>query len=336
MVGGPSPSPPPAPPPLSDPQGVPVLRFVLRRLAAGVVLIVVVAVGSFFLLYAGAGDIARTILGQTASAETVALKEQELGLDQPILTQFTDWASGAIRGDFGVSWFSGQPVTEAITSRAAVTLSLVIGATIVSAVVAVLLGVLAARRGGWVDRTVQLGSVLGIAVPGFLIAIGLVLVFAINLGWFPPTGYTQFADSPTGWLSSITLPVIALSIGAIAGVAQQVRGSMLDAQRQDWVRTLRSRGLPEKRVVYEHVLRNAAGPALSVLALQFIALIGGSIFVETIFAIPGLGQVAVGSTSRGDIPLVLGLVIAVTVLVVLVNLIVDLLQGWLNPKVRRS
>jgi peptide/nickel transport system permease protein len=297
---------------------------------------VVVTVASFFLLYAGSGDIARTILGQTATEETVALKEQELGLDRPVLTQFTDWFSNAVQGDLGRSWFSGQPVTDAIVSRAAVTLSLVIGATLVSAIVAVLLGVLAARRGGWVDRVVQVVSVIGVAIPGFLIAIGLVLVFAINLGWFEPTGYTQFTDSPGGWLASITLPVIALSIGAIAGVAQQVRGSMLDAQRQDWVRTLRSRGLSESRVVYEHVLRSAAGPALSILAVQFIALIGGAIFVEQIFAIPGLGQVAVGATGRGDIPLVLGLVIAVTVLVVIVNLVVDLLQGWLNPKVRRA
>jgi peptide/nickel transport system permease protein len=311
-----------------------VLRFVLRRLAAGVVLIVVVSVATFFLLYATGGDIARSILGQTASQETVDLKTHELGLDRPLLTQFGDWVSHAVRGDFGTSWFTGQPVVDAITSRAAVTLSLVIGATLVSAVVAVLLGVLAAKRGGWVDRLVQFISVLGIAIPGFLIAIGLVLVFAIKLGWFEPTGYTQFADSPGGWLASITLPIIALSIGAIAGVTQQVRGSMLDAQRQDWVRTLRSRGLPESRVIYEHALRNAAGPALSVLALQFIALIGGAIFIEVIFALPGLGQVAVGATTQQDIPLVMGLVIAVTVLVVIVNLIVDLLQGWLNPKVR--
>jgi peptide/nickel transport system permease protein len=313
-----------------------VLRVVLRRLVAGVVLIVVIAVATFFLLYASGGDIARRILGQTATEETVRLKAQQLGLDRPILTQFGDWLSSAVRGDFGTSWFTGQPVVDAITSRAGVTLSLVIGATLVTAVVAVLLGVLAAKRGGWVDRLVQLVSVLGIAVPGFLVAIGLVLVFAIKLGWFKPTGYTQFADSPGGWLTAITLPVIALSIGSVAGVAQQVRGSMLDAQRQDWVRTLRSRGLPESRVVYEHVLRNAAGPALSVLAIQFIALIGGAIFVEQIFAIPGLGQVAVGATNQGDIPLVMGLVITVTVLVVIVNLIVDLLQGWLNPKVRRA
>lgn len=312
------------------------LRFALRRLAAGVVLIVVIAVATFFLLYASGGDIARTILGQTASEETVRLKAQQLGLDRPLLTQFGDWASHAVRGDLGVSWFTGQPVADAISSRLAVTLSLVVGATLVSTVLAVLLGVLAAKRGGWIDRTVQLASVVGVAIPGFLVAIGLVLFFAIDLGWFKPTGYTRFTDSPAGWLSSIALPVIALTIGAVAGVAQQVRGSMLDAQRQDWVRTLRSRGLPESRVVYEHVLRNAAGPALSVLALQFIALIGGAVFIETIFAIPGLGQIAVGSTSQGDIPLVLGFVITVTILVVVVNLVVDLLQAWLNPKIRRA
>src|SRR5262249_10487412 len=156
-----------------------------------------------------------------------------------------------------------------------------------------LLGVLAAQRRGWVDRLVQFVSVLGFAVPGFLVAIALVLVFAIELGLVAPTGYTRFSDSPRGWLASILPPGIALSVGSVAGVAQQVRGSLLDAQRQDWVRVLRSRGLPESRVVYEHVLRNAAGPALSVLGLQFVGLIGGAVIVEQVFAIPGLGQVAV-------------------------------------------
>jgi peptide/nickel transport system permease protein len=313
-----------------------VLSFVLRRLASGVALVVALTSITYLLLYLSGGDIARTILGEQATAETVALKKQELGLDQPLLTRFGDWLGNAVQGDLGVSWFTGQPVTDAITSRLAVTLSLVIGATIVSAVLAVALGVIAATRRGWADRAVQVLSVLGFAVPGFLVAVGLVLVFAIQLGWFNPTGYVQFADSPTGWLSSVTLPVIALSVGSIAGVAAQIRGSMIDALRLDYVRTLRSRGLSERSVVYKHVLRNAAGPALSVLAIQFVGLIGGAVIVETIFAIPGLGQVAVGATSQGDIPLVMGLVLATVVIVVVLNLVVDLLQGWLNPKVRVS
>jgi peptide/nickel transport system permease protein len=310
------------------------VRFVLRRLAAGVVLVAVLSTVTFFLLFLSGGNIARRILGQQATEDTVVQKQHELGLDRPVLSRFTDWLSHALRGDLGASWFTGEKVTSAITSRLAVTLSLVIGATVVTAVVAVVLGVVAARRRGWADRLVQILSVLGFAIPGFLLALGLVAVFAIKLQWFQPTGYVQFGESPTRWLSSIALPVIALSIGGIAGVAAQVRGSMIDALRQDYVRTLRSRGLPEGRVVYRHVLRNAAGPALSVLAVQFVGLLGGAVIVEQIFAIPGLGQIAVGATGQGDIPLVMGLVLATAVIVVVLNILVDLLQGWLNPKVR--
>ena len=312
------------------------LGFVIRRLASGVVLIVVLTSLTYLLLYLSGGDIARGILGQSATPETVELKKQELGLDQPLLQRFGDWVSNALQGDLGSSWFTGQPVADAISSRLSVTLSLVIGATVLTAVVAVVLGIVAATRRGWADRAVQVLAVLGFAVPGFLVALGLVLVFAINLGWFKPTGYTQFAESPGGWLSSITLPVIALSLGSIAGVAAQIRGSMIDALRLDYVRTLRSRGLSERRVVYKHVLRNAAGPALSVLAIQFVGLIGGAVIIEQIFAIPGLGQIAVGATAQRDIPLVMGLVLVMAIIVVLLNLVVDLLQGWLNPKVRLS
>jgi peptide/nickel transport system permease protein len=311
-----------------------VLRFVLRRLAAGVVLVAVITTVTFFLLYLSGGNIARRILGQQATAQTVQQKAHELGLDRPVLTQFGAWVSHAVHGDLGSSWFTGQTVTNAITSRLSVTLSLVISATVITAVVAVVLGIVAATRRGWADRVVQVLSVLGFAVPGFLVALGLVTLFAIDLHWFRPTGYTALTASPSLWLSSIALPVIALSLGGIAGVTAQIRGSVIDALRQDYVRTLRSRGLSEARVVYKHGLRNAAGPALSVLAVQFVGLLGGAVIVEEVFAIPGLGQVAVGATGQGDIPLVMGLVLATALIVVVLNLIVDLLQGWLNPKVR--
>ncbi len=310
------------------------LRFVLRRLAAGVVLVAVITTVTFFLLYLSGGNIARRILGQQATAQTVQQKAHELGLDRPVLTQFGAWVSHAVHGDLGSSWFTGQTVTNAITSRLSVTLSLVISATVITAVVAVVLGIVAATRRGWADRVVQVLSVLGFAVPGFLVALGLVTLFAINLHWFRPTGYTALTASPSLWLSSIALPVIALALGGIAGVTAQIRGSVIDALRQDYVRTLRSRGLSEARVVYKHGLRNAAGPALSVLAVQFVGLLGGAVIVEEVFAIPGLGQVAVGATGQGDIPLVMGLVLATALIVVVLNLIVDLLQGWLNPKVR--
>lgn len=312
------------------------LAFITRRILSGVVLVVAISVIAFLLLYAGGGDIARRLLGEDASAQTVAQKSHELGLDRPLFVQFGSWVSGVLHGDFGASWFTSQPVSDAIVSRLAVTLSLVFGATILIAIISVILGVLAATRGGWIDGVVQVISVIGTAIPAFLIALGLVVVFAINLHWFAPTGYVQFADSPQGWISSITLPVIALSLGGIAGVTQQIRGSMLDSLRQDYVRTLKSRGLSTRSVVLKHVLRNAAGPALAVLGVHFVGLLGGAVIIEQIFAIPGVGQVAVTATSQGDIPLVMGLVIATAILVVLLNLVVDLAQGWLNPKVRLS
>jgi peptide/nickel transport system permease protein len=312
------------------------VMFIVRRIGAGIVLLFVISSVAFVLLYLGSGDIARNILGQQATQQDVADKAHQLGLDRPLMTQYFDWLSRAVTGDLGSSWFTGQDVTTGITDRVAVTLSLVIGATIVTAILAVTLGVWAAIRHGWVDRLVQLVTILGFAIPGFLIAVGLVLVLAINLQLFDPTGYVGFTDDPAGWLSSVALPIAALAIHSIASVANQVRGSVTDGLHRDYVRTLRSRGLPFNRVVFKHVLRNAGGPALAVLGVQFVGLLGGAVIVERVFAIPGLGDIAVGATTQGDIPMVMGLVVAVAALVVIVNLIIDLLQGWLNPKVRLS
>lgn len=310
--------------------------FIVRRLLSGVVLLFVITVIAFTLLYLGGGDIARRILGQSATAEVVAQKAAELGLDRPLPVQYFDWLASAFQGDLGRSWFTGQLVATGVSSRLAVTLSIVIGATLVSAIVSVVLGVLAARRGGWIDGLVQFITVVGFAIPGFLIALYLVLIFAINLHWFKATGYVQFTTSPSGWLASVTLPIIALSLAAIAAVTQQVRGSVLDALSRDYVRTLRSRGLSMNRVVYKHVLRNAGGPALAILALQFIGLLGGAIIIEQVFALPGLGQLTVQATASGDVPIVMGVVIAVAVIVVVVNLVIDVAQAALNPKVRLS
>ncbi|MEV8273307.1 ABC transporter permease [Microbacterium sp. NPDC077184] len=311
-------------------------RFILRRVIAGVILLFVVSSIAYVLLYLGAGDIARQILGQDATQEQVAALNSDLGLDQPVLVAYATWLGNAVTGDFGVSWFTQQPVVQAISSRVAVTLSLVIGTVILTAIVGTTLGVWAARKRGAADRTVQIVSVLGFAIPGFLIAILLVNLFAIRLGWFKPTGFVPLTSSLPGWLSTVTLPIIALSIGAIAAIAAQIRGGVIDTMRQDWVRTLRSRGLSENRVLYKHVLRNAGGPALAVLAVQFVGLLGGAIIVEQIFAIPGLGQVATTSTAQGDIPLVMGLVVVTAAITVIVNIVLEILQGSLNPKARVS
>lgn len=312
------------------------LRFVLRRLVSGAVLLVAITTVAFTLLYIGGGDIARRILGQNATQEQVEARAAELGLDRPLHEQYLSWLGSAVQGDLGRSWFSGQFVATAVGNRVQVTLTLVVGAILITAVVAAALGVLAALRRGWVDRLVQLVSVVGFAIPGFLIALLLVVVLAIRLGWFGATGYTPLSADPVAWLRSVTLPVVALAIGSIAAVTQQVRGSVIDALQRDYVRTLRARGLSTRSVVLKHVLRNAGGPALAVLAVQFVGLLGGAVIVEQVFAIPGLGQYAVSATTNGDIPVVMGLVLVTAVIVVVVNLAIDLLQAFLNPRVRLS
>lgn len=225
-------------------------------------------------------------------------------------------------------------MTQAVANRLPVTLSLMLGVTLITALVSFLLGVWAGVRRGVVDRLVQVIAVLGYALPGFLLTLVLVLVFAVNLDWFPAIGYTALGESPTGWLSTITLPVLSLSVASIAGVSQQVRGAVIDVLRQDYIRTLRARGLSSRRVVFKHVLRNASAPALSLLGMQFVGLLGGAVLVEQIFGLPGIGSMTVAYTTRGDIPVIMALVMLTVIGVVLINLAVDILIGWLNPKAR--
>jgi peptide/nickel transport system permease protein len=225
-------------------------------------------------------------------------------------------------------------VTDMVASALPVSLSLVLAATVLTVVVSVTLGVVAAVRGGWLDTVLQAVSIVAFAVPNFLIAMLLALVFAVQLGLFPALGYTPFSEDPGKWIASITLPAIALAIGAIATVATQTRGSMIDVLQQDCVRTLRSRGLPTRSLLLKHALRNAAPASLTVLSLQIIALLSGAVVVEKVFGINGIGERATSAASQGDVPLVLGIVVVTVLVVVVVNLLLDLALGWLNPKVR--
>lgn len=308
--------------------------FLARRVLAGLALILMISTLTFWLMHVMGGDPARAILGQTATKTQVADKARELGLDRPVLTQFADWSGSALRGDFGTSWFTHETVAQSLSHTLPVTLSVVFAATLLSAVISFGLGAAAAIRRGWVDRLVQILAVVGFALPGFWLALMFAVTFAVNLGWFPATGYVTFADSPADWLKTITLPATALSVGAIGAIAQQVRGSLLDVMQQDYIRTLRSRGLSERAVLLRHALRNAAPPAVSILGLQFIGLLGGAVMVERVFALPGIGSMAVNATTSGDVPMVMGLVVVTVIIVVAVNLSIDVVQGWLNPKVR--
>ncbi|WP_119696962.1 ABC transporter permease [Microbacterium halotolerans] len=312
------------------------LSFIARRLVGGIVLLVVASSLTFLLMNANSSGIAIRILGDQATTEQIAAKSAELGLDQPLVVRFGEWLLAAIRGDFGISWFTSESVWHTVTSRLPVTLSLVVGTVIVTAIVSTILGVIAATRRGAVDRLVQVLSVLGAAAPNFWVGLMLVIVFALTLHWFPATGFVSPLDSFSGWTASITLPIIALALGAIAAVTQQIRSAFIEVEGRDYVRTLRSRGLGERKVLFVHVLRGAATPALTVLALQFVALLGGAVVVERVFALPGLGETIASATTNGDIPLVMGVVVVSVALVVLVNLLIDIITGWINPKARLS
>jgi peptide/nickel transport system permease protein len=310
------------------------LGFLARRVVSGIVLIFVVSALMFALLSATGSDPARNIVGQTATKQQVAAKRAELGLDRPLVTRYGDWLSHAVRGDLGSSWFGGDTVDTALKDKLPVTLSIVIAGLLLSAVVSIVLGVAAAVKRGWLDGVVQSLAVVGFAIPAFLVALLLALFVGVKWGLLPATGYTKFAESPSGWLKSIILPSVALAVGATAATAQQVRGSMIDVLRMDYIRTLRSRGLSERSLLYKHALRNAAPPALTVLSLQFIALIGGALVVEKVFGLNGIGSQVALAADQGDLPVVMGVVLVMVLIVVIVNLIMDVLYGWLNPKVR--
>ncbi len=312
------------------------LFFVLKRLISGIVVLVAVACLTFVLLYFSSGNIARNLLGDQATEEAVAAKAEQLGLNDPLLSRLGAWLTDALQGEFGKSWFTNEPVLSALGSRLPVTLVMVFAAMALIAALATALGVAAAVQRGWIDKTVQFLAVFGNAVPGFIIGVFLVWFLALRLGWFDAVSKIAPGSGVTTWLTSLTLPVIALVINGVASAAQQIRSAFIKQLELDYVRTLRSRGIPEREILFKHVLRAAAPAGLTVLSLQFIALLGGVVIIESIFAIPGMGRLAVTATTQSDLPLVMGVVVYTVVIVIAVNLLVDIANGWLNPKVRVS
>jgi peptide/nickel transport system permease protein len=309
-------------------------RFILKHLARAAGVFLVVTFATFALMYGNGSGVARATLGLSASEEDVARRVAELGLDRPLVVQYVDWLGGVFTGDLGNSYFTGQSVTSALETRVPVTLSLIIPTLIITIVISVLVGVAAAYYGGWIDRTVQVLAGVGAAIPAYIIAVGLVYAFAVEREIFPATGYVPLRDSVTGWVESITLPVAALLVGTIAGGAAQIRGAVIDTLSRDWVRTLRARGISERAVVLRHVLRSASGPGVIAFGLIVIALFGGTIFVEQVSALPGMGQLATQSAQQGDIPMVMGAVLVTISIVLVVNVVADIANAILNPKAR--
>ena len=309
------------------------LRLTLRRLALSIPLALVASMISFVLIPFLPGDAARALLGPNATAEQLAVAREELGLNLPIWEQYWNWLSGALRGDLGTSLISRQPVTEILNTRLEPSLSLIIGATLVASVIGIAMGIRAARR-GFLGRFVDSSSIVALAIPDFWLGLVLVVIFAVQLRVFPPTGYTPFTTDPGLWLQGLILPIVTLSLPALARIAKQTRDSMGTAFDGTYVRTLRAASIGEQSIIYRHALRNAAVPILTVIGLVFVGALSGTVAIETIFAIPGLGSAAVQATASRDLPLIQGVVVYFTLITIVVNLVVDLAYGYFNPRVR--
>ncbi len=298
-----------------------------RRLGLSIVTLFGVSVIAFALIHALPGDPARTIAGLLASPEDVQRIRDRMGLDEPLLVQYGRYVGGLVQGDLGISARTRQPVWHEISARLPRTVQLATVATVFGSVLGVVGGAVAARfRNRLPDHLISVASVLGISMPVYWLGLLLILLFAVNLGWFPAAG----AGQPT----SIVLPGVTLGLFSIALVARMTRASMLEVLEQDYVRTAQSKGVTDRNVVYLHALRNAFIPVLTIIGIQFGSLLGGAVLTEFVFAWPGIGRLLVDSIFSRDFPVVQGIIIVFALLFIIVNLVVDVLYSYVNPRIR--
>jgi len=312
-----------------------VARYILRRLFFIIPVALIVSFLTFMVIHLVPGDPARVLLGEEATPETVAALRLQLGLDKPLIAQFGLWFWQLLHGNLGQSIQLQQPVLEAVVQRLPVTAELGISSLLFSLVLAFPLGVYSAtHRNTWIDRLVNVLTLTSTAIPVFVLGLILILVFAVDIRLFPPGGYTPFTDDPLANIRSLILPMITLGTGTVAVNMRQIRANMIEVLSQDYVRTARAKGLPERRVQYIHALRNAVIPVITIIGLQIGAIIGGAFVVETIFLWPGVGQLAVSSILSKDYPMIQGIVLLSAFSYMAVNLLVDIFYAVLDPRIR--
>jgi len=309
-----------------------------RRIVAIVPVLLIVSFLTFSLTYLVPGDAASVAAGDNASPEQIELVRQQLGLDRPFLVQYVSWLWHLLQGGLGTSLLSSRSVLTSLTEALPVTLSLTVLAMLFATVVGLGLGIVAGLRPGSVlDRVATTVASLGISMPSFWLALILVNVIAVQLGLAPVAGYVPIAEGGvTGWFQHLLLPAIALGTITAAEVTRQTRAGVVDVSEQDYIRTAVAKGMPRPLVVVKHTLKNAAIPVVTVLGLQFGALIGGAIVIERIFGLPGLGTLAIDSVLNQDFPVVQGFVLMITLFVLLVSFLVDTSYLYFNPKVRQA
>jgi peptide/nickel transport system permease protein len=309
--------------------------YILRRLVMLVPVLIVVGVVVFALVHLTPGDPAAVILGDRATAEDIARLRDQLGLNDPLPVQFARWFTNMLRLDFGESIFLGEPVTQALLNRVEPTILLTFYALTFQVLIGIPIGVLAAvRHNSILDRVFTVIAISGSAIPTFFLGILLILIFAVRLRWLPSGGYVPLREDVGEHFKGMLLPAFALGFSAAGLLARMVRSSMLDVLREDYVRTAFAKGLPEQLVIVRHALRNALIPALTVIGISLGALLGGAVVTETVFTIPGMGRLVVQSIARRDYPVIQGAIVAIAMTYVLVNLVVDVLYVYTDPRVR--
>jgi peptide/nickel transport system permease protein len=311
------------------------LRFLASRLLATIPVLLVVAVAVFLLLRLTPGDPAAVIAGDIATTEQIEQIRASLGLDKPIVVQFGIWFGKVLRGDLGESFFFKMTVTQLIAQRLQPTLALALCTIALAVLVAVPLGVLAAwRHGGWLDRALMGFSTLGFSIPVFVLGYLLIWLVSLELGWLPVQGYRRLGAGFGPFIRHLILPSVALSATYIALIARVTRAAVAEALTEDFVRTARAKGLPERRVLIRHALANAAVPIVTVIGIGLALLIGGVVVTESVFSIPGLGRLTVDAVLARDFPTIQGVILLFSVAYVLVNLLIDLSYLLLDPRIR--
>jgi peptide/nickel transport system permease protein len=310
--------------------------FLGRRLIAVVPLVLIVTVLVFSLILLLPGDAAVALVGlDNASEQNLAAIRERLGLDRPLWVQYGRWLGRVARGDFGTSFRTGEPVAESLRQRLPVTLGLSVAATALGLVVGCPLAVVAAyRRGSVLDAVARGTAALGVAIPNFWLGSMLVLLLALQMRWLPATGYASVLEEPWTATRHLILPTLTLGASAIAEVTRQLRAGLLETLATDYVRTARAKGLGDRAVVARHALRNALIPIVTVAALTINRIIGATVVVESIFAIPGLGRLNLESVLNRDFPTLQGAVLVMALIVIAINLLADVAYGWVDPRIR--
>lgn len=311
------------------------IRYIIGRLLVAIPVLLIVSLISFSLMQLVPGDPAILIAGLQATPDEVQQVREQLGLDRPFYIQLATWYGNLLRGDLGTSLLLGRDVLEVTLERLPVSFSIAFYALVLTVVVGMASGVLAAlRQNTWVDQAVMTFALIGVSLPNFWLALMLIILFAVQLGWLPSGGYIDFREDFWGWLQAATLPAVSLAMLQTGLLARITRSTMLEVLRQDYIRTARAKGLPNHLVIGKHALKNVMIPVITVLGIVFSLLLSGSVVIETIFSIPGMGSLLGSSILRRDYPVIQGGLLFVATMLLLLNLLVDVLYAYFDPRVR--